>query len=391
MNLSRGALRTMGFLLGGLLVLTVALFVWVQNVAYTSWTTRVTSAVDEARARDSRRPLLRGAAVPGNAWMDYEQALAAVKGVAVDDVRRWVEGAPGSDPAKAKAILAANEKALHSLRAGARKAEGGYPIQWEKGFAAGTPSLIAVRTLTTLAVGRARVLADEGKPSEAAEWLLDAAQLGADIGQKPIVLTELIALSSLKEVFDALRRLPPDPEIGRALRVLDETFPNHGDALLNDLALAGVGFMETGPAALARTTGGWRFGFSQRLMVADAWTTLQDLTRRSAATATAPWAEAQRVAAGVRADAKSSSNEVVQIMGAELGTADRASREARAQLRMLRVLHGGAVGLDDPFGGKLLSDGARVWSVGSDGVDNGGAGTWNPASTGDIVLTLPAR
>jgi hypothetical protein len=97
------------------------------------------------------------------------------------------------------------------------------------------------------------------------------------------------------------------------------------------------------------------------------------------------------VAAGVRADAKSSSNEVVQIMGAELGTADRASREARAQLRMLRVLHGGAVGLDDPFGGKLLSDGARVWSVGSDGVDNGGAGTWNPASTGDIVLTLPAR
>jgi hypothetical protein len=63
----------------------------------------------------------------------------------------------------------------------------------------------------------------------------------------------------------------------------------------------------------------------------------------------------------------------------------------RAQLRMLRVLHGDAAGLDDPFGVKLLSDGARVWSVGADGVDSGGAGKWTPASTGDIVLKLPAR
>jgi hypothetical protein len=392
MNLSRGALRTIGFLLGGLLVLTLALFVWVQTVAYTSWTKRVTAAVDEARAKDPRRPLLRGAAIPGNAWMDYEQALAAVKGVAVDDVRRWLDGAAASDPVKAKAILAANEKALHFLHAGARKAEGGYPIQWEKGFSAPTPSLIAVRTLTTLAVGRARVLAEAGKPKEAAELLLDTAQLGADLGRRATVITELIALSSLREVLDALRKLPPDPEVGRALAVLDETFPNHGDALLNEIALAGMGFMETGPGDVAPGAGAWRFGFSQRLMLADAWTTLQDMTRRLAVATTAPWAEAQRVAAAVRAEAKSSSNQVIQVMVPELGTADRVSREARAQLRLLRVLHGGAAGLDDPFGGKLLSDGARIWSVGSDGVDNGGAGTWNPAaSTGDIVLTLPAR
>ena len=71
--------------------------------------------------------------------------------------------------------------------------------------------------------------------------------------------------------------------------------------------------------------------------------------------------------------------------------AHRASREGRAHLRMLRVLHGGAARLDDPFGGKLLSDGAKVWSVGADGIDGGGAGAWNPALTGDIVLELPAR
>jgi hypothetical protein len=74
-----------------------------------------------------------------------------------------------------------------------------------------------------------------------------------------------------------------------------------------------------------------------------------------------------------------------------LSRSDRTSREGRAQLRLLRVHHGGTGGLDDPFGGKLLSDGVRVWSVGADGVDGGGAGDWKPASTGDIVLKLPAR
>ena len=83
--------------------------------------------------------------------------------------------------------------------------------------------------------------------------------------------------------------------------------------------------------------------------------------------------------------------EIVETMIAGLLRSHRASREGLAHLRMLRVLHGGAAGLDDPFGGKLLSDGAKVWSVGADGIDGGGAGAWKPAPTGDIVLELPAR
>ena len=44
----------------------------------------------------------------------------------------------------------------------------------------------------------------------AAELLLDTAQLGADLGRNTVLIGELTALSSLAEVFDALKTLPPD-------------------------------------------------------------------------------------------------------------------------------------------------------------------------------------
>src|SRR5262245_1804836 len=232
MNSPRRALRTAGFFLGGLLVVTVALFVWLHDVAYDSWTKRVTEAVNEARARDPRRPVMRGKAVPGSAWQEYEQGLAVARSIAVDDIRRWLDSAAAPDRTKATAILAANATALDFLRAGARRAEGSYPLQWEKGFGADVPSLMAVNNLTTLAVGQARLLLEAGMRREAADLLLDAAQFAADLGRNATVLTELKAFSSLELVFDALRTLPPDPEVGTGLAVLDASFPNHGDVVL---------------------------------------------------------------------------------------------------------------------------------------------------------------
>ena len=69
------------------------------------------------------------------------------------------------------------------------------------------------------------------------------------------------------------------------------------------------------------------------------------------------------------------------------------SRARLAQLRSLRslrVLHGGATGLEDPFGTSLLSDGAKIWSVGADGIDGGGSSTWESLKT-DIVPEIPAK
>jgi len=174
------------------------------------------------------------------------------------------------------------------------------------------------------------------------------------------------------------------------LAVLDANFPNHGETLLNDLTAMGVSFIQTEDRGLG-VPAGWRFGFSQRHMLADAWTTLERMMRRTAATTTAPWAEVERVGAEIQTEATRSGNQIVENMIGGLLRSHRASREGLAHLRLLRVLHGGATGLADPFGGKLLSDGAKVWSVGADGIDGGGAGGWRPAPTGDIVLELPVR
>ncbi|HEX5110984.1 MAG TPA: hypothetical protein VFV95_21175 [Vicinamibacterales bacterium] len=385
----RRASRTAWFVLGGLLALGLVLFAWLHVVAYRSLQKQLTENVAEAQARSARRPVVRGEAAPGDAWPEYELGLASVGSVGFDEVRRWLDGA-AEDRARAVATLAANEKALAFLRAGARKAQGAYQIQWDRGWFADMPSLVAVTNLTTLAVGQARMLVEAGKSREAAELLLDAAQFGADLGRNVSVQTEMMALSSLGQVFDALRSLPPDPEVGRALAVLDATFPNHAEALLNEMTLMGVTYMNFSvePPAAASA---WRFGFSSQLMMIDAWTTVQHTVRRMAATTTAPWAEAQRVAAEIGAEAKRSHSEIFKSMIQGLGETERVSRERRAQLRILRMLHGGSDRLDDPFGSKLLSDGARIWSVGADGVDSGGGGAWKPALTGDIVLERPVK
>ena len=146
MSIRRGAVRTTVLVVCGLTALACVFFVWLLFVASRSSTEhvtkRVTEAVAKARARDTRRPVIRGKAVPGSAWTEYSQGLALAKGVAVQDVRNWLDGTAAADRAKAEAVLSANGTALDFLRAGARKAEGAYPIQWESGFSADVPSLM---------------------------------------------------------------------------------------------------------------------------------------------------------------------------------------------------------------------------------------------------------
>lgn len=391
------ASRTTVLVAAGLTTLAAAYF-WLEALSSRSGLQRMTKGVAEAvaaaNARDLRRRVIRGEAVPGSAWTEYRQGLALVHGVEVSDVVQWLEGTTTADRAKAVAVVAANQRALDFLRAGARKAEGAYPHQWEQGENVDIPPLRAVRTLTTLAVGQARVLAEAGKPSAAADLLLDAAQLASDAGRSTVAIGELTALSALTGIFNGLKQLPPDPEVGRALLVLEETFPNHGETLQNHLVITGVSLVEIGRGADPPIEWGfhlsrWRFALSRGSMLFEAWTTLERMTRRMAATTTASWAEAQRVYADIQAEAAALGNPLV---GPELQTrmVHQMSREGLARLRMLRVLHGGATGLADPFGTTLQSDGTKVWSVGPDGIDQGGAVMSNTLK-GDITVELPVK
>ena len=96
MSIPRGAVRTTTFIVVGLTVLACAFFVWLLTVAASSSmahvTERVTKAVAEAQARNPRRPVIRGEAVPGSAWAEYEHGLALAKGVVVVRSTRVGEG-----------------------------------------------------------------------------------------------------------------------------------------------------------------------------------------------------------------------------------------------------------------------------------------------------------
>ena len=53
---------------------------------------------------------------------------------------------------------------------------------------------------------------------------------------------------------------------------------------------------------------------------------------------------------------------------------------------------GGVPDVDDPFDGKLYRQEAegrlKIWSVGRNGVSDGGSGAWNPNEGKDIVLEV---
>jgi hypothetical protein len=342
--------------------------------------------------------------VPGNAWTDYNQALAAVKPLNAADLGSFVARQMNADRAKALAAVAAYEGALDFVRSGARRAEGTFPYEYEKGFAADIPGLLETQKLTNVAVSKARLLAEAGKAKEAGELLLDILWLGADQGRNTVLIGEMISSANVALALEELRAMAVDdamkdvdwPEVARVLASLDAAWPSHGESMLNEAASAAAGLLKADAAtAFGEGTvgalGAWRFGFSTRLMIADALDTHIELMRR-VAEGSRSYAEAEAVAKELDERLKSSSNPIVQIMVPGLASTHRVGFERRAQLRLLRTAVarrlGQALELDDPFGGKLRGDAAKLWSVGQDGVDGGGVGSWKPARTGDIVLQL---
>ncbi|HEX7901717.1 MAG TPA: hypothetical protein VF950_28415 [Planctomycetota bacterium] len=393
-----------------LIVVIAAFFSWVQATASRRWTAlseKVPQLILEARGREARRPVLRGEAVPGNAWDDYNQALAAIKGAKSSDLGEFVSRGLKADRAAVEAILKLHEGTLALLASGARKAEGTYRVQFEKGFAADLPGLLAAQNLVNLMACKSRFLVEAGKTREAADLLLDGLRFGADMGKNTLLIAEMISIAMLSTMMDELRDLARDPEmkdvdwpgVARALELLDASWPDHAESMLNEGVSAaaglvkeemvGLGFGEGAMGALSS----WRYGFSLRLMIADAVDTHLDCMRRHAA-ACRSWADSERTGKELDEAVEASSNPIVKITIPGLASSHRAGVERRAQLSLLRMAVALRAGqplppLLDPFdGAKLRSDGTKVWSIGSDGVDGGGVGTWRPQRTGDIVLQL---
>jgi len=150
----------------------------------------------------------------------------------------------------------------------------------------------------------------------------------------------------------------------------------------------------------------WRLGFSERLMIVDLFEVTLNHNRLIAQSQWKPWKELQEIKTEVCRQCCESRNPLTRILGGSSnGKPPRCIsydfvRETLARLRLVRMsAHYAATGevpaLEDPFGDKLRSaqTGAelRFWSIGGDGIDNGGAGEWKPKDGQDIVLKLPLR
>lgn len=408
---SRG-LKVFGIIAAVAGVLLVILAVWINSVAArrtAAMEAKVQDLAREVASRDVSRPP-RGELLKGNSWEDFEKAFASLKadkdGTAA--LSAYVTRDAKADPAKAAAAVAAHAADLDLLRQGVRRENGVYPdLRWEDGFSAKFPSLLASQQLANLAAARARMLHEEGKSAEAAALLLDVCAFARDAGYNTVLIAHMISLAVYGIAFEGLAeivasgKLGPEQllEIDRSLEEVERRMPKMAHSLVNEALGMGYGLRQglslVSGDSPAMTLMSWRYGFSERIMIAEAFDEALAALRRSAEVESKGWPEAQALSGEIGKTLTASKNPIVQIMVPGLLASEQTSRQRHAQLRLLRAVArwraGGEVPSQaDPFGGKILhveKDGKlKVWSVNKDGADDGGTGRFRPQNEKDIVL-----
>ena len=399
---------------------------WAAEKRWAEMRSGMLKLLHEELARPTERPVLRGTPESGNAWDDYEQALARIGRMSSSDrslldfsANRDFPNAPRLPRrAKLESILAPLEPAVTHLRKGAGRGRAqfhsrdvnGVEIRPLKGFlASGLGHLVALR---------ARFLAEDGKATETADLLLDFGQFVRDFSQAEHRLVKY-AWSDLEEVFlEELcvlvrsGKLTPETllRVDRELELLERSSRSFGPIDPPDLLRLGFRFLRSdnlfreirGRAddeERIPAWGAWRFGLSDRLMVADAVAEGSDWLRTCDSLRSASWAEIQRAQADFELRVSRSPNPVVRSDLRLAGNWMPITRMQHARLRLLRIaaVHratGEFLELEDPFGGTLrraeIGCRYKVWSVGRDGSDDGGDGDWKQRSTNikDIVLEI---
>jgi hypothetical protein len=405
-------------ILVALAILPIGLKLWVNAIEARRWEemrVQLEDLVRNARERDGTRPVLRGQPQPGNAWEDYEAGFRTLPYEAIKPTWEFLYGSPPGDRAKARAAVQLYAPALQALQRGVRRANGQHPIEWEQ-----SPHVpnTGVQLLGHLAICEARFLRETGQVRQAADLLLDAAQLGADAIRNGVLIDAMFGLAVLGNAFDELRDLvvssamnPDDlSEVAAELGVLHRSFPRLGDVWVNDTIVMGFAMLNSGnlescfksAQSQSRKISTYRYGFSERIMMVDAFQAELAITRRLGEATERSWTEAQDIQERVFADQDAEPNPLFRegrIIAQKLKGSGRprdAFRERQAQLRLLRIAaHFRATGeilsLDDPFGGLILSSivenrkrsaerGGRIASV----AGIGQAGCWG---RGDVPVS----
>src|SRR6185436_14217724 len=154
--------KILSAVVGAILLIVLAVSIWTSIVAdrrAAAMERQVAALREEIEKTTPLRLPRRGEALEGNAWDDFNQALA----VTTRDQRKMINSVDsGSMKSSEIAELQALEApAFDHLRRGLRRRSGHYPYVWEDGATGKSPSLFECQTLSNFAGIRARRLLQE--------------------------------------------------------------------------------------------------------------------------------------------------------------------------------------------------------------------------------------
>jgi len=208
-------------------------------------------------------------------------------------------------------------------------------------------------------------------------------------------LEDLVASKSL--TADELR------EVRRELEILEATLPPASHTISNEsLCIPFQGFDgEDFYLGKLNRINAWRYGFSRRLLFTEWAAEVERLLAPAIFTDSMPWADVQATFRRIKTDLENMGVRLIgqgdTFSGWELFSfhTARYRRTILARIRLLMTAcsflsNGHIPELIDPFGSKLLSstvDGRlKAWSVGPNGIDDGGVGSWKGEEPLDLVL-----
>jgi hypothetical protein len=395
-----------------LATLALVLVLWgistlvVRLVAEARWAAmkeRWKGLLEEARAREKSRPALRGAPPPGNAWDDYAAAIREVRTlyeVESSAPRNYLETGSGADRTLVEQVLARHGSIIQAVRRGASRTDASLGLEWKEG-ALVIPSRHGTGVVARMAVCQARFLAERGRTREATQLLVDTCRFAGDLDHVEDMEPEFRELNSMIE--SGMLGPAELDELGRELGVLDAGFPRRGHRVFQDFVALGSLLIKTGGSITPQLVGLgadpeealWRFGFSGRLMKTDAFELGVSAVRQLIEADERPWVEAREVFRRLSAELGASANPIARTAPEEILRSDLAHRAHRAQLRLIRMAAryrstGEILELPDPFGemlkSRLAEDALRLWSVGTEGKDHGGVGTFSLGAEGQDIL-----
>jgi hypothetical protein len=334
-------------------------------------------------ARSHRRTPLSGTGTDDRAFLHYERAMA----LAQELVAR--------DPARLQVLLRCEtvelrtqwQPVLAALHAGAQATDLTLP-------AANVFAADRGRWIAHVAVCDAQALRHAGHGRAAVQRTLDAASLGADLLRHGTLLQQVLGGAIVTIATSAAWSEAAIAELDRealdmlatGLERLDRALPDTPDATGELLGLA-RSWQRPGEGGWSMpTTSAWRFGFSARWMLADAFAAMRATARDLEQSRELAW-PARAALLAIEQDALAESgNPLLPLAAGALGAAERDARAMRTQLRLLRMsidLHRGrdVPPLPDPLGDGPLrvrhtSTGVRLHSA---------AAEQNPSLARDVL------